>query len=188
MDLVPGARLDFRWRKWDGSPHWEHDLLYLGADAWGDWFGQPAGWRSHRPGRDMTAETANVILLPADSTHWVATMNAPPHPTSVYIDIAWDAHARGPLPTAIDMDLDVLRCVDERGTFIDDEDEWAEHRERFGYPAEVVDLLEHVTAELERTVRAERAPFDAATRDRWLAVLEAVASGNAPGARLDSIA
>lgn len=46
---APGTRLVFRWRKWDGSPHWEQESVYLGSDAWGDWFGQQVGWRSVRP-------------------------------------------------------------------------------------------------------------------------------------------
>ena len=36
---APGTPLVFRWRKWDGSPHWEHDCVFLGSDAHGDWVG-----------------------------------------------------------------------------------------------------------------------------------------------------
>jgi hypothetical protein len=28
---TPGTPLVFRWRKWDGSPHWEHDCVFLGS-------------------------------------------------------------------------------------------------------------------------------------------------------------
>ncbi len=184
---MPGSRIVFRWRKWDGSPHWEHDCVFLGSDEWGDWFGQRAGWRSHRPGREMPAETANVVLLPAGTSEWVATLNAPAHRTRVYIDVAWRAGWREGEPAAIDMDLDVLRD-DDRGTFVDDEDEWAAHQVRYGYPADVIARLEAVTARLAREVGARRAPFDEATAQRWLAVLEATIDGAAPGepGRLDS--
>ena len=26
----PGAEMIFQWRKWDGSPHWGNDCIYLG--------------------------------------------------------------------------------------------------------------------------------------------------------------
>ncbi|MGW9111638.1 DUF402 domain-containing protein [Microbacterium sp. NPDC055683] len=166
-----GTRLLFRWSKWDGSPHWVHECVYLGSDEWGDWFGQLPGWRSSRPGRDMVLRAACVELLPAGSGEWVLTRNAPPSTTRVYIDLAWDARWEGGEPTAIDMDLDVVHALDERGVYVDDRDEWDEHRAAFGYPAGVQERLEARTAALERAVRADVAPFDDATADHWFAVL-----------------
>ncbi len=84
--LAPGTRIVFRWRKWDGSPHWEHECVFLGSDEWGDWFGQRPGWRSARPGLTAAVEAPNVTLLPPDGT-WVLTVNAEPRITRVYIDI-----------------------------------------------------------------------------------------------------
>ncbi|MGP3534502.1 DUF402 domain-containing protein [Microbacterium sp. RD1] len=170
MTPAPGTRLVFRWRKWDGSPHWEHDCVFLGSDDHGDWLGQPAGWRSARPGRALQAPHPNVTLMPP-SGEWAYTANAAPHPTRVYIDVAWDvAWSADGQPTGIDMDLDVVD--DERhGIFIDDRDEWDDHRVALGYPLDIVDRLESVTVDLERRVRAKEAPFDEATRARWLAVL-----------------
>ncbi|RKT33267.1 hypothetical protein DEU34_1857 [Microbacterium sp. AG1240] len=163
---APGTRLVFRWRKWDASTHWVHDCVYLGSDEFGDWFGQFAGWRSHRPGRDVVASTDNVTLLPP-SGEWVFTANAPAHRTRVYIDLAWDARWDAGVPTGIDMDLDVVEQAD-RGVWIDDRDEWEEHRVRYGYPLDIVDRLEAVTLELEARVTRREAPFDDATIDRWL--------------------
>jgi hypothetical protein len=97
----------------------------------------------------------------------------------VYIDLAWDicwtdAGGIDPttgwpiLATGIDMDLDVVRVAGERGTWVDDRDEWAEHSIRYAYPADVVTHLEARANELERRVRAQSAPFDDATADPWL--------------------
>lgn len=171
---VPGTKLQFRWRKWDGSPHWEHECIYLGSDQWGHWLGQRAGWRSFRPGRDMLLTAASVALVPSGRSDYVLTMNAPPQRTRVYIDVAWDvAWTDDGTPTAIDMDLDVVRRAD--GTvFIDDIDEWEEHRVRYGYPARVIEALEDVARDLERRVAAHEAPFDDATADGWLGVLERI--------------
>lgn len=171
----PGTALVFRWRKWDGSPHWEHECVFLGSDEWGDWFGQASGMRSTRPGRDFTVDHDNITLLPP-SGQWVFTSNRAPHPTRVYIDVAWDArwNERGE-PVGIDMDLDVVDRID-RGTYIDDEDEWAEHRVAMGYPLDVVAELERVAVDLLSRVRAHEAPFDDATVARWLDRLAALAS------------
>ncbi|WP_029144692.1 DUF402 domain-containing protein [Microbacterium luticocti] len=166
---APGSRLLFRWRKWDGSPHWVHDCIYLGSDRFGDWVGQPLGWHSRRPGREFTAEAPNATLLPPDGT-WAATYYGGNHPRHVriYIDVAWDAQWQGDEPTAIDMDLDVVRADDERGIFIDDEDEWAEHRVTYGYPLDVVVQLEQVAVDLKARVQAGDPPFDDATAQHWL--------------------
>ncbi|MGO1629390.1 DUF402 domain-containing protein [Microbacterium sp.] len=166
----PGTKVSFQWRKWDGSPHWEHECVYLGSDRWGDWLGQRVGWRSFRPGRDMLLTSASVALMPAGRTDYVLTVNAAPQRTRIYIDIAWDVRWHDGRPTAIDMDLDVVRRVD--GTvFIDDEDEWEEHRELYGYPADVISALERTAGDLESRVAAYEPPFDDAAPDRWLNVL-----------------
>ena len=171
---APGTPFVFRWRKWDGGVHWTHECAYLGEDEHGDWFGQRPGQRSERPGREVIADHPCVMLLPPGGD-WVLTMNALPHPTRVYIDIAWDAAWDGESdPTAIDMDLDVVDDL-RYGVWIDDRDEWDEHRVAYGYPAEIVARLDQVATDLEPEVAAHRAPFDEATADRWLGVLERVA-------------
>ena len=164
---APGTRLLFRWRKWDASPHWHHDCIYLGSDEWGDWFGQPAGWTSSRPGRDFVATAPNVTLLPP-SGDYALTVNAPPRRVRIYIDIAWDGRWEAGVPTAIDMDLDVVKAIDERGIWIDDRDEWDEHRVQYGYPLDIVATLEALAVELEQKVTASVPPFDDATSDAWL--------------------
>lgn len=175
---APGTRLRFVWRKWDGSPHWVHDCRYLGADAHGDWFGQHPGWGSARPGREFVAEFGDVTLLPPGGT-WALTMNAPPHPTRVYIDLAWDAGWRDGVPTGIDMDLDVVDHAG-RGIWIDDVDEWEEHSVAYGYPPSVMARLEATADELLRAVTAHEPPFDARTARHWLSVLDRLAENPGP--------
>ncbi|MFG6490982.1 DUF402 domain-containing protein [Microbacterium sp. P03] len=168
-----GTPLNFRWRKWNGGPHWEHECIYLGSDRWGDWFGQQPGWRSARPGRDVAVQHPNITLLPP-SGEFVYTRNAAPSRTVIYIDIAWDARWQDGVPTGIDMDLDVVDRV-ERGIYIDDRDEWEEHRVAYGYPPEIVARLEQVAIDLEEQVTRRVPPFDDATADSWFVRLEALA-------------
>lgn len=174
---APGTEMITQWRKWDGSVHWRHECVYLGADEWGDWIGQPIGWHSARPGREFTTRSPNVTLIPAHRQDYALTVNRD-HPKGmrIYIDLGWDVRwSDDPLlATGIDMDLDVVRVEGERGTWVDDRDEWTEHSAEFGYPAEIMTHLEALALELERQVRAEVAPFDDATADVWLDRLAAL--------------
>lgn len=172
---VPGTVTQFRWRKWDDGVHWVHDCVYLGHDSWGEWFGQPAGWRSIRPGRNVVTAGPNVTLMPP-SGEYAMTVNAAPSRTRIYIDLGWDigwSQSAPGVAEGIDMDLDVVRALDERGIWIDDRDEWDEHRVHYGYPREVVERLETLAVDLERRVRAAEAPFNDATADAWLKRLAA---------------
>lgn len=184
----PGTRTVFRWRKWDGGPHWVHDCIYLGHDRWGEWFGQPEGTRSFRPGREVLTRAASVTLVPPSGDHALTVNVAPPASSRIYIDLAWDVRwsdTEAGVPTGIDMDLDVVRAVDGRGTWIDDRDEWDEHRVAYGYPAEIVTHLEALAIELECKVRDRVAPYDDDTANAWLARLAALA-GAGPAARADA--
>jgi hypothetical protein len=170
----PGAPLQFRWRKWDGGAHWVNDCVYLGSDRWGDWVGQPDGWRNVRPGLEFLADGPNVTLLPP-SGDYAMTVHGSPRRVRIYIDIAWDVHWENREPQGIDMDLDVVKAIDERGLFIDDRDEWDEHRVAYGYPLDVVAKLEALAVDLERRVAGAEPPFDDATPETWLVRLAGLA-------------
>ncbi|MCR2783737.1 MULTISPECIES: DUF402 domain-containing protein [unclassified Microbacterium] len=172
---APGTPLLFRWRKWDGGAHWVHECVYLGSDRWGDWVGQRVGDRSVRPGRDIPAPQPNVTLIPPDGD-WVFTTNAPPHRTHIYIDLAWDVTWIDGEPGGIDMDLDVVQRVGA-DVYIEDRDEWDEHRVAYGYPLDIVDRLERVAVDLETRVRNREAPFDETTAQHWL---DRLAAGGEP--------
>lgn len=197
---APGTEIAFHWRKWDGSPHWRHECVYLGSDEWGEWVGQPTGWGSARPGRTFTAPGPNVTLVPPSGDFALTVNRDHPQGMRIYIDLGWDVRANDdagsaatagelratdtddapsqtavlpPLFTGIDMDLDVVRIEGVPGmpsdrTWIDDEDEWDEHRVQYGYPADVQRHLEALAADLEQRVRAQLPPFDDATADVWL--------------------
>ena len=60
----------------------------------------------------------------------------------------------------------VLRAPGD--VYIEDRDEWDEHRVAYGYPADIVIHLDALAVDLEGRVRAGEAPFDAATAQHWL--------------------
>ena len=114
--------------------------------------------------------------MPAGEHGWLATFHAPGgqpwpvlgnSPVEVYVDMTtvpvWD----GATLRAVDLDLDVVRGRTGR-VWIDDEDEFAEHRIAYDYPLHVVDLAMTTCDEIEAAVRERRAPFDGSS-DRWLA-------------------
>lgn len=174
----PGTEIIFQWRKWDGSPHWRHECIYLGADEWGDWVGQRLGFRSERPGARFDADALNVTLIPASGDYTSTVNRNHPRGMRVYIDLGWDIRWSDHDPRllrGIDMDLDVVRLDAPRlaaqgpsGTWIDDRDEWAAHSAKFGYPADVMAHLEALALDLEQGVRAQHPPFDDAVPDHWL--------------------
>jgi hypothetical protein len=159
--------------KWGGRPHWEFDAVLLGSDEHGDWLGIDAGTVMVRPGAEYVAPVPQVGLSPApgpdEDRGWLATFHAPGGQVKVYVDMttppAWDGHNL----TAIDLDLDVVRGNSGR-VWVDDEDEFAEHRVRFGYPEQIVEEALATTASIERKLTAQEPPYDEHTPLAWAEV------------------
>ncbi|WP_018155607.1 DUF402 domain-containing protein [Demetria terragena] len=179
-DLLPGARVHVDHQKWDGSPHWQNgDGRYLGTDQWGRWIGVFAGARIYRQGHEFTSDVDSVAVLP--SAHWWAARfyDRPPAPdhdpdlVNVYVDICsvpqWHLEETPVRLSLIDLDLDVIRCGET--TFIDDEDEFAEHQVSYGYPAAIVQRAEATAGEVLEQVTARTGPFATGVAERWFAAL-----------------
>ena len=179
MTLVPGTPVRLEMTKWGDLPHWELAATYLGADEHGDWIGIPVGTPMARPGASFTTEVAQVGLVPR-GVGWVSTFHAPGWRIATYVDMTavpwWD----GTTCRTVDLDLDVIRTGDG-DVLLDDEDEFAEHQVRYGYPAEVVALAEESAAWVLQAVLEERAPFDGSTADRWLSRLAGLLDPGSPG-------
>lgn len=162
---VPGDLVVARNRKYDGGAHWVVPGRHLGSDEHGHWIFQGTGEFISRPGAALYTESDAILLVP-HTGDWVATFYDDAHPGGVelYIDLAIKHGWRRIRPKVvefhmIDMDLDVVRTK-SRGLFVDDEDEFAEHRAAFGYPDGLCERLEAATAQLTDLVAAGHAPFD----------------------------
>jgi hypothetical protein len=159
--------------KWGGRPHWEYDAVFLGSDAHGDWLGCPVGTRYQRPGRAFVAGFAGVVLVPGGGAAHLAAFNDERAEFAVYVDMSTPPEWHGRVLRAIDLDLDVARR--QGGTvYVDDEDEFAEHRVAFGYPPDVVAMAERSAAEVLAAVQRAEAPYDG-TADAWLGRLAQLA-------------
>lgn len=174
MTLQRGDQVSIRMTKWGERPHWVYPGRYLGSDQFGHWIGFRVGTHFERPGREYTADYDQVALIaPEDAGErgWVACMHGPESvKTRYYVDISTPPTFDGTDFHAIDLDLDVVQRVTGL-TFVDDEDEFAEHQVNYGYPAEVVSNAEASCARVHEAVSTGQAPFDGATHLPWLEVL-----------------
>ena len=154
--------------KYDGSLHWHQTVRYLGEDEHGVWLGAPAGSTAQRGSEPpVTFEAPSVQLVPVGQW-WTAVFNDPPRWAEVYCDIATPARWISPAEvTMVDLDLDVVRLRPDGRVHIEDEDEFAEHQVRYGYPGDLISQAEQTAAALVAAVSARVEPFGTVS-EAWL--------------------
>jgi hypothetical protein len=160
-----GRRVRVVFTKYDGRLHWHAWLPWLGEDEHGVWLGSPTGTVWQRGSEPGVAQPPSVVLIPRERW-WVAYFNAPPRKYEVYVDISTAPVWSGDEVTMVDLDLDVVRYRGDGSVRLLDEDEFAEHRVRLGYPEALVRTVTE-TAQRLLTDVASAEPFTAAYRS-WL--------------------
>ncbi len=172
MRFEAGTPVRCEMSKWPDRPHWVYDGTYLGADEHGDWIAFPAGSRFTRPGVDVVMPNDQVGLVPADHLDergWLATFHGPGGDFRLYVDIATPPVWDGTTLRAVDLDLDIIEGVNGR-VWVDDEDEFADHRVRWSYPDDLVAGALRSCQWIESAVRASTAPFNGQSAP-WLEAL-----------------
>ncbi|MBC9715181.1 DUF402 domain-containing protein [Streptomyces sp. TRM66268-LWL] len=159
-------------RKYDGRCSARWSARRLGADDHGTWLATAEGVRVSSADGGWVTRFPYVMLVPEDAW-WTATFCRPPGP-EVYCDVCTPAQwsADGTEVRMVDLDLDVVRL---RGVppHIEDEEEFAAHRLRFGYPDEVVAEARKACARLYAAVRRESgAALFTSVYPSWLARAE----------------
>jgi len=152
------AAMEIRFTKWGGRLHWHYPAEPLGTDQYGLWLGSQAGDFIRR-GREepVVRPHDNVLLVPAHGC-WIATWIGGDSDVALYIDVTTEPSVREGVVSAVDLDLDVVRLRD--GTVqVLDEDEFAVHQVRYGYPAEIIAQARATTDELVAQVSAGVEPF-----------------------------
>ena len=148
-------------RKWPDRPHWEHRGVRLGEDRHGVWVGTPVGTTISRPKASFVTDQAIVTVVPrtAPFTASFYARGGTAH-CEVYVDITtvpvWVDEGT---VVAVDLDLDVVRGWTGR-VWVDDEDEFADHRVRFGYPDELSAAAMASCDRVHAAVAAGAAPYD----------------------------
>jgi hypothetical protein len=148
------------YRKYDGTAHRDYPARRLAVDQHGTWLGVTAGTASIYHGEPSVEQIPFVLLVPRD-TWWTAMFNPPPRTSEVYCDITSPARwEQGEdVVHLVDLDLDVVRRRHSGKVEVRDEDEFAEHRVRFGYPDEVVAPARAAAAWLRAALRDGVQPF-----------------------------
>lgn len=165
-----GEEVRIVYRKYDGSLHWHLTMTRLGEDEYGVWTGAgPHNIARRGDGPLVTIEHPQVRLFPRD-TWWTASFYANHARTEIYCDIATPAQWPSPeLVTMVDLDLDVCRRRDGAIILLD-EDEFAEHQVKYGYPADVIASSHQAAAWLQAALADGTEPF-ATVYHSYLAML-----------------
>lgn len=108
---------------------------------------------------------AGLVLLVPDGPWWIVEyyFDHPRH--SIYVNIGTPAKWDGARVTQVDLDLDVVRNVDGSVEILD-EDEFADHQVRFGYPGHLIEGALTATASAVELLESGEEPFGAAEQ-RW---------------------
>ncbi|MBB5872869.1 protein associated with RNAse G/E [Allocatelliglobosispora scoriae] len=165
---MTGDEVFVAYRKYDGALHWHQTMRRLGEDRHGVWLGAGAGTTVRRgDGPLKTLEHGKVILI-SPGSWWTASFNGPPARLEIYCDIT--TPPTWPHPgevTMVDLDLDVVRFRHNGSVALLDEDEFAEHRIRYGYPPEVIAAALRAATWLHTAIGSGAEPF-ASEHQSWL--------------------
>ena len=166
MALQTGDPVDVRFTKWGGGRHWEFPLTLLGTDEHGVWAGASAGTRVWRPAAAFDSRHDWVTLVPHEAAWAASFYDSPDQPIAVYVDMTTPAAWSGSTVSMVDLDLDVVLGQDG-SLFVDDEDEFEQHRVELGYPADVVALARRTADDVFAAIADGAEPFGTAG-DGWL--------------------
>ncbi|WGW13859.1 DUF402 domain-containing protein [Saxibacter everestensis] len=157
--------------KWDESLHWHFEGTVLGEDEYGVWIGMPAGTLARRGIRRTLPFRRAVLFLAPRDKWWTATFNLDLGASGslddaviweLYCDIGtvpqWRAGPGGDEVTMVDLDLDIIARSDGK-LFIDDEDEFIDHQELYGYPDDVIAAARTSADDLLSAVSKNAEPF-----------------------------
>lgn len=158
--MRPGDRLAVASTKYDGSLHYRYEFELVAADARRLIAYGPAGTACRSYRGDFPAPRAGLLVHLAGTDWNLEVMwDADGTPNKHYVNIALPSTWDDGVLRFVDLDLDVIARAD--GTvLLDDADEFAEHRVRFGYPPAVVERAERAADEVLALARASRSPFD----------------------------
>ncbi|GGJ91072.1 hypothetical protein GCM10010123_21200 [Pilimelia anulata] len=165
-----GGEVRVVYTKYDGGVHRDYPARRLAEDDLGTWLGIPAGTPSIYHGRPLRQEHPYVVLVPRDRW-WTAMFNPPPRTAEVYCDITTPARWTGPDEVhLVDLDLDVVRRRHTGLVQLLDQDDFADHLDGFGYPADLVVAARRAAGWLFGALGDGTEPFDTTYRT-WLALV-----------------
>lgn len=154
----------------------------MGHDDHGRWFFGAPGMLVQRAEEPPVEMVNGFVMLVPRLGNWIASWNRVSE-VATYVDVTDSPRIVDGVIRAVDLDLDVIAWRDGRVEVVD-RDEFEEHQELLGYPAEVVAGAEQTASWLETEVRAARAPFNAVAQvwlDQAVAAWEKLAGRSGVG-------
>lgn len=164
------TRVTIQFYKYPETPHWRFEGTLIGRDQWGTWVGGRAGGSARRGEEPPTTFGNDWVKLIPDDAWWTAIWNNGGKYAG-YVDIIAPARWDGTTVRMIDLDLDIAMYPDGT-TAVLDEDEFAVHQEKLGYPPQLVDGARTATARMVTWIEAGREPFGTVAADQlagWVA-------------------
>ena len=155
--------------KWPDHPHYAHQGWALGEDEHGLWVELRVGAPVYRGDKVLFHGKRGGVMLVPPEAGWLAWFPASGS-FELYVDIVTPPVRTATSVTMVDLDLDVIRWLDGRVELVD-EDEFEEHRLRYGYPEHIEADARAEAAFVLDAVRGRKAPFDGEAAQRRLAHL-----------------
>lgn len=147
--------------KYDGTPHYQFpaQLAFIHA-------GLPALYTA--PGTTIGSSKGDYsaryhslgIFWPDRWYNMLVFWHADWRPLMHYVNIATPVHWDGHTMRYVDLDLDVFWQASDNTVQIDDEDEFAEHQLRYGYPVDLILQCQRTCDEVFALMQQHVPPFD----------------------------
>ena len=147
--------------KYDGSLHYRYPLTVVREDADLLMLYASPGTVCESYRGQLTAKYHSLELYWSDRFYNLTVMwHADWRPRMHYVNLAtpsiWDA---GTL-RFIDLDLDVIWRAESGEVILDDEEEFALHQVRFGYPSELIAQVQRAADDVRELIACSAYPFD----------------------------
>lgn len=171
--------------KSDGERSWTWSGSVVAETSDGMWLltepGPDAAFDKHE--KHVMLHTPMLTLVPRHAW-WVARFYGPAPFTlfdgrksriEIYVDVAKPAewrlgHDGSWLVRAVDLELDAVRALQDDGTrlvWLEDEDEFQDAIEKYGYPAEVIKAAQQSAKERLAALRDQTPPFNTEYERFW---------------------
>lgn len=153
--------------KWGGIPHYRGEVALLGGDEHGHWWWGPKGRTIFRGDQPLFEAQHDVLFLVVPGAWWSATWWWEHPEIELYVNIGTPFVEEPERLVSTDLDLDVLRWCDGRVEIVD-QDEFAEHQVRYGYPPDVIERTTRTADEVHAAIVSGDPPLDGAAARAWV--------------------
>jgi protein associated with RNAse G/E len=158
--------MEYALEKWGRRPHYRGDVRRLGEDEHGTWLWGPKGRTIWRGETGLFVAEQDALFLVVPGAWWSPGWWLEHPEIEVYVNVQTPVEWEADRARAIDLDLDVIRFRDGRVEVVD-RDEFDLHRQRDGYPEDIVASAEEAAAAVFDLVVANAPPFDGTAAGEW---------------------